>query len=260
MTAASGETAQLWALPFLVAGALDEAHRSQVGAMDEALRRVRACQDRSKAQVLVAHCFVAGGKVSDSERTLVGAATQIDAAVFEGFDYVALGHLHRAQAPAPNVHYSGSIARYSFSEADYPKQFLAVEVAVGQPCRVQRHELRDLRPMRRLSGSLTELLTDPRFAEMVDDYVELTLTPAALTGNPLEELRGRWKNILSFRNELPPVSGALALAVVAGDAPRDLEAEFVRFDQQFTDQAEPTPAVLAAFRAVRQQLAEKETT
>lgn len=257
VTGRDGSQAQLWALPFLTAASLDEQSHSQVGAMDEALRRIALRQDRSKAQVLVAHCFVQGGAVSDSERTLIGNATQIAVEVFAGFDYVALGHLHRPQAPAPHVRYSGSLARYSFSEVDYPKQFLDVEVQAGQPCRVTEHRLRDLHTLRRLRGSLQELSEDPKFASMVDDYVELTLDPPVHLGNPLEALRRRWKNILSFRNDLLPPSGALQSLPEAQGGPRDLEADFVRFDRQFTDQPEPAPEVLAAFRKLHQRLSEE---
>ena len=249
-----GVLAQVGALPFLTAGALGEQISSQVGAMDEALRRIREKQDRTKAQVLVAHCFVQDSQTSDSERTLVGTATQIDVAAFGGFDYVALGHLHRPQAPAPHVRYSGSIARYSFSEVRYPKLFLSVDVAPGQPCQVLEQPFRELRGMHRLTGSLEHLLHAPEFAAILGDYVELTLDPPVDVGNPLEQLRTRWSHVLSFHNELAPVASALLRMPEGFTGKSDLEADFLAFDRQFTDQEAPDPEVLAAFRKLHQRL------
>ncbi len=249
-----GVRAQVWALPFLLPGALDEAVPSQVGAMNEALRRIGDRQDRERAQVLVAHCFVQNSQTSDSERSLIGTATQIDVNVFSGFDYVALGHLHRPQAPARHVRYSGSIARYSFSEAGYDKVFLSVDVSPGQPCVIIEQPLRQLRGMHRIVGSLERLLDAPEFSGIVDDYVELTLDPPVNLGNPLERLRTRWHNILSFRNELPPVSTALLAMPDGGAAERDLESDFLAFDKQFTGDAAPDLDVLAAFHALHKRL------
>ncbi len=253
-----GVQAQVWAVPFLAAGALDEATPSQVGAMDEALRRIRDRQDATKAQVLVGHCFVQDCTTSDSERAFIGTATQIDVKAFDGFDYVALGHLHRPQAPARHVRYAGSIARYSFSEVGYPKLFLSVDVAPGRPCEVTELPLRDLRGMHRITGSLEDLLTNPKFHHLVDDYVELTLDPPVDVGNPHDQLRTRWHNILQFHNELAPLSSALQTMPDGADGKRDLEADFVAFDRQFTDSSEPDAGVLAAFRKLHQELAAKE--
>ncbi len=257
VTGRDGVEAEVWALPFLLPGALGEATPSQVGAMEEGLRRIRARWDNTKAQVLVAHCFVRDGLVSDSERGLIGTATQIDAAVFEGFDYVALGHLHRPQVVAGNARYSGSLARYSFSEASHEKSMFAVEVAPGQPHRCVVHPLACLRGMHRITASLQELLSDPQFDDRVEAYVELTLSPPVDVGNPLEQLRARWKRILSFHNALVPAGAALATVSAGGDGTRDLEADFSDFDRQFPTGDVPPEELLRWFRDLHGRLPEE---
>ena len=251
---ADGVAAQVWALPFLAAGALGEQAPTQVAAMTEALQRIRTAQQAGKAQVLVAHCFVQNAQTSDSERSLIGAASQIDVASFAGFDYVALGHLHRAQAPAPHVHYSGSIARYSFSEATHGKMCLSVEVKPGTPCAVTEKPLRQLRGMQRITANLEALLDDPGYTPLLGDWVELTLEPPVVVGNPLEALRRRWQHILSFHNELPPIVASLVASPTAGDGPRDLEADFQQFNRLVTGEDSPPVDVMAAFRSLHQQL------
>lgn len=243
----NGDEAEIWALPYLLPGALGEAVASQSGAMEEALRRIRARQTPGRAQVLVAHCFVRGGESSDSERTLIGTATLIDPALFHGFDYVALGHLHRRQSPAPHIHYSGSIARYSFSEVGYDKVVLSVEVAPGAPCAVTPHRLTDFRPMRKISDSLDNLLHSPKYNGQTDDYVEITLVPPSSAGRPLDELRRRWTRLLAFHNDVkPPIeSRVTGPAQVAG--PRNLTDDFAAFNRIFANNETPEPALAAAF-------------
>ena len=259
VTGRDGVEAEVWALPFLLPGALGEAEPSQVGAMDEALRRIRERSTAGKAQVLVAHCFVRDGAVSDSERGLIGTATQIDPEVFQGFDYVALGHLHRPQTVAPNARYSGSLARYSFSEAGHDKVLLEVEVSPGAPHRCVEHPLPCLRGMRRITASLEALRDDARFDECVDDYVELTLSPAVPVGNPLEQLRRRWPHILSFRNDLQTEGAGLSLATTGGDGPRDLENDFLTFEKQFAAGDATPDEILAAFRGLHARVAKEMT-
>ena len=257
---AAGVTAQVWAVPYLLPSAMSEAVPSQAGAMQEAINRISARQDRSMAQVLVAHCFVANGLTSDSERSLVGTATQIDPTVFAGFDYVALGHLHRPQSVAENARYSGSIARYSFSEAGHSKAMLDVTVAPGVQHVCVSHPLPTLRPMRRITDTLEALRTDPKYDDQLDAYVELTLNPPVDVGNPLDVLHQRWPHIRSFRNELvSPVAALSTVRDVTGEGPRDLLVDFLDFDKQFAASDTPPEAVLAAFHTLLARLPEEVT-
>ena len=255
----SGVEAQVWAVPYLLPGAMKEASPSQNAAMQAAIAHITAKQDRSMAQILVAHCFVKNGLTSDSERSFIGTATQIDPDEFAGFDYVALGHLHRPQSVAANARYSGSIARYSFSEAGHSKAILDVTVTPGAPHVCVSRPLATLRPMKRITATLEALRDDPAYEPDLDAYVELTLVPPVDRGNPLDTLRKRWRHILSFRNELVGAGLALARVQNSGDGgPRDLAADFVEFDRQFTMTDAPNEAVMAAFQNLLIQLPEEE--
>ena len=85
--------------------------------------------DPSARNVLVTHQFVTGGVRSESEDITVGGTDNVDAAVFDGFDYVALGHLHGAQSIGrETLRYSGTPLKYSFSEKDQEKSITVVEL------------------------------------------------------------------------------------------------------------------------------------
>ena len=69
--------------------------------------------------VFLAHIFVAGGKVSDSEREIdLGGARAVPVDALPKSDYIALGHLHKKQKMGGgNCYYSGSPLQYSFDES-----------------------------------------------------------------------------------------------------------------------------------------------
>ena len=103
----------------------------------------------AERSILVAHCFVAGGSESESERPLsVGGAGNVSAAAFEPFAYTALGHLHRPQAAGPNARYSGSLLKYSFSEVDHEKSVSLVELDAAGAATVEEVSLTPRRDMR----------------------------------------------------------------------------------------------------------------
>ena len=72
--------------------------------------------DTKKRNILVAHQFVTGAGRCDSEDIVVGGVDNIDASIFEAFDYTALGHIHSPQNIKENVRYCGTFLKYSVSE------------------------------------------------------------------------------------------------------------------------------------------------
>jgi DNA repair protein SbcD/Mre11 len=139
--------------------------------------QLHALCGQARRRVLVAHAFVAGGGESEgSERALsVGGTGQIGAARFAGFDYVALGHLHRPQAlAAGRLRYAGSPLAYSTSEAGQAKSFTLVEIGGAGAVRVEEIPIAPPRPLRVLTGSFAALRAAPE--EGRGDFVAITLT------------------------------------------------------------------------------------
>lgn len=195
-----GQDWDVYAVPFLQAGALDASSdpegpglRSQQELWQEALERLESARRPGVPRLLVAHLFTAGGNESDSERLFVGDAEHIPAAWLSGWDYVALGHLHRTQEPAPGVRYSGSPLAYSFSEAGQQK--VIVRWVDGE---VTLLPLRAPRPLTRLTGSFDDFARGEGYEQYRDHWLELTLTDPALVQGPLERLRPRFPGILSL--------------------------------------------------------------
>ncbi len=160
-------------------------------------------------RVVVAHAFVAGGLESESERPMsVGGAQQVPAAVFQDFDYVALGHLHRPQTcGSETVRYAGSLLKYSFAEHGHDKSVSVVDIgapgsadgAAGRPhVSVETISLTPRRDVRRLEGTLADLLERGRADPRRDDYVLASLLDDAALYDPIGRLRAVYPNALAI--------------------------------------------------------------
>ena len=186
------------------------------------IARALGATTADERRVLVAHAFVAGGLESESERPVsVGGAQQVPAAVFDGFDYVALGHLHRPQRCGSDaVRYAGSLLKYSFAECAQDKSVCVVDIgapgsAVGEAGRagraavaVEEVALSPLQDVRRLEGTLAELLergaSDPRR----DDYVLASLLDDGALFDPIGRLRAAYPNALAIERPAYAHAGA----------------------------------------------------
>ncbi len=158
------------------------------GAFAALAPKLHAMCEAEGRRILVAHAFVAGGSESrDSERALsVGGSGQIGADRFEGFHYVALGHLHRPQSMmGGRLRYSGSPFPYSVEEAEHAKSATVVELDAAGAVRIEEIPFAPRRSLRVVTGSFEALRAHP--PEGREDYVALVLTDA----EPVSEAQRR---------------------------------------------------------------------
>ncbi|MFF8279037.1 exonuclease SbcCD subunit D [Streptomyces lateritius] len=206
LTDAHGDVA-LYGLPYLEPALVRErfgvekaGHEAVLGAAMDRVRADLAERSASTRSVVLAHAFVAGGEPSDSERDItVGGVAAVPAAVFDGVDYVALGHLHGSQAVTPRVRYSGSPLAYSFSEAEHRKTMWLIDL--GPERGIEAAERIDCpvpRALARIRGRLDDLLADPALARHERSWVEATLTDPLRPAEPMARLAERFPHTLSL--------------------------------------------------------------
>ncbi|GAB3664637.1 exonuclease SbcCD subunit D [Nocardioides korecus] len=199
----------VYGLPYLDPDVLRErwglATRSHHAAAAHALELVRAdlaTRPAGTRSVVLAHAFVAGGLASDSERDIaVGGVSLVPLELFDGFDYVALGHLHGRARLSDAVRYSGSPLAYSFSEATHVKGSWLVDLgpAGHAPTAARFVEAPVPRPLACLDGTLEELLTDDRYADHTGSWVQATLTDAVRPARAMDRLRTRFPHTAALR-------------------------------------------------------------
>ncbi|WP_110929715.1 exonuclease SbcCD subunit D [Bacillus massiliglaciei] len=183
----------------------DDSISSHQDAMKVIMGRIEEKLNPNEPNVLVGHAFVLGGKTSDSERILsVGGSGCVSADLFEAFHYTALGHLHSPDAiKHPTVYYSGSLMKYSFSEAKQKKSISIVEVNDQGEFDLRYRTLTPKHDMRELSGHMEELL-DPSFyqAQQTEDYLKITLLDEGALMDPINRLREVYPNVLHLERKL----------------------------------------------------------
>ena len=180
--------------------AVGDSIRSHQAAMAHLVQASLAAGPKIPRRVVVAHAFVSGGTVSDSERDLsVGGASQVAATTFDDFNYVALGHLHRAQqiGETDRVRYSGSPLKYSVSEADHVKSVAIVDLDGAGEVSVRTIPVVAPRDVRVISGLIDDLLKSGEGDPHAHDLVGVRLTDAIPPLDPAARLRRWYPNLIS---------------------------------------------------------------
>ncbi|MCW2865814.1 MAG: sbcD [Marmoricola sp.] len=228
----------IYGLPYLDPDVLrqrwDLATRSHHAATAHALGLVRAdlaSRPAGTRSVVLAHAFVAGGLASDSERDIaVGGVSMVPLELFDGFDYVALGHLHGRARLSETVRYSGSPLAYSFSEADHLKGSWLVDLGPagrGAPAAARFVESPVPRPLARLEGTLEELLTHERHTHHARSWVQATLTDPVRPARAMDRLRTRFPHTVALRFAPQGVVDPTGPRAVSGRSAHDVALGFV---------------------------------
>lgn len=217
---------------------LEKTVETEAQAMSAVLSKVDfAAADR---HILLAHAFVAGGEISDSEINPVGTVEQIPTQLFAGFDYVALGHLHGPQTIVPGVRYAGSPLKYSFSEAAHRKSVTLVELQEKSGITVREIPLHAPHDMREVRGSLAQLLA----GDYSEDYIRATVTDEDVPPDARVALRTVYPNLMRFAVENSRTAFEEDASEATGVEQRDPLSLFAEFYQRQTG-VEPDEARLA---------------
>ena len=197
----------LWMLPFLKPAHVrrfwpEEGITDDTSALEAAVKHMDA--DFSQRNVLITHQFVTGAGRSESEEISVGGSDNVDAAVFHGFDYVALGHIHRPQNMGgegcrERIRYCGTPLKYSFSEAHHEKSVTVAELGEKGSLQIRTSALQPLRDLREIRGTYLEV-TQKEFYQgsAVDDYLHITLTDEEDVPDAVGKLRILYPNLMKL--------------------------------------------------------------
>lgn len=204
--------------------------KSYSDAINDVIKRMAI--DPKKTNILLAHQSVLpmNGKLPlggsedllSQDGVMVGDVSTVSVSLFQAFDYVALGHIHKPQMVGANARYGGSILKYHRDEADSEKSFTLVEVE-GQNIKISAKPIRFLHDVIHLSGTLEEIL-----AAKADHnaYLFASLKDTSLLEDPMSQLRSVY----------PYAAWVDYLSHEAVDSPmKKVDIEHVSKTQLFTD-------------------------
>lgn len=181
--------------------------------------------------ILLAHQFVAGASVCDSEERSVGGIDQIDVSCFDGYDYVALGHLHGPQQVGrETVRYAGTLLKYSFSEIQHHKSITIVELREKGAVEIQTFAVRPLHEMRQIRGSYEEITRRSNYENTdTQDYMRIILTDEEDIFDAVGKLRTIYPNLMRLEYDNARTGSEQVIQTETGmqdKGPAELAVEF----------------------------------
>lgn len=192
-----------WLLPFIKPAHVkrfypDAGIESYTDAVRVAVEKMGI--DTAKRNVLLTHQFVTGASTCESEEISVGGSDNVDASVFEGFDYVALGHIHGPQNIGSNrIRYCGTPLKYSFSEETHHKSVTVVNLGKKESLELSLRLLTAKHDLRSIRGTFEELTDKSRYEGTVtDDYLHIVLTDEEDVAEAVSRLRVIYPNMMKL--------------------------------------------------------------
>lgn len=225
----------VWLLPFIKPAIVRHVFPEQeIETYQDAVRTVlqHIHIDTAERNILVAHQFVTGAARCESEELFVGGIDNVDASLFDRFDYTALGHIHSPQQIGrPEVCYCGTPLKYSFSEAGQVKTVTVLELYEKGVTKLRRIPLVPLRDMRKLRGSYMEV-TDRSFYinSNTEDYLQITLTDEEDIPDGMLKLRAIYPNLMRLEYDNKRTSMDQE---IDGGRPKEQKTELELFEEFF---------------------------
>jgi exonuclease SbcD len=228
--------------------------RNTETAMLAYCNHIRERMDGNRKNIVLSHSLIVGSELSESDRSArVGFATAVSKDVFQGFDYVALGHIHKPQAIEKHIRYSGSPLKYSFGAEE--SQEKGVVVIDTDTMDIRFVPISPLRERRSATGTFDEILAREDIRE---DYLRLYVTDKYAGLELIGQLRERFPYLLEVYGKSLSEEGELSALTVEELEEMNEEDIMIKFlAENFS--AEPTPEQLQLFRDVLEWSREEGT-
>jgi exonuclease SbcD len=190
-------------IPFLKPANVRRFHQEmEIADYNSAIRTVvediKLCEEGRN--VVLVHQFITGAVRSQSEESFLGGMDNIEYDLFDEFDYVALGHIHKSQAMGrQQVRYSGALVKYALDEINQVKSMTLVEIKGKGEVEIETIPIKPIHDMRRIEGTYMELTDRNNYVNTkVDDYLHVVLKDEEDVPDALRKLRVIYPNILKL--------------------------------------------------------------
>ena len=258
----NGITVNFYMLPFVKSAYISHIFQLQTDSYEECFRYLieHTKIDEEETNILLSHQFVTANKknpeLSDSETSSLGGIDNIDFHIFDPFDYVALGHIHKPQAMGREmVRYAGSILKYSFSEIHMDKKATILTIDAKKERSLSFHPLKPLRDMREIECSLEELLKKQCEIGKQEDYMHVILTDEEQILDAIGKVRTIYPNVMqiSFKNRRHMKqleSAQIKEDQISDQSPAELFEQFYKMQNHIDLDEKRLQLVLSVFEEV----------
>ena len=258
----NGITVNFYMLPFVKSAYISHIFQLQTDSYEECFRYLieHTKIDEEETNILLSHQFVTANKknpeLSDSETSSLGGIDNIDFHIFDPFDYVALGHIHKPQAMGREmVRYAGSILKYSFSEIHMDKKATILTIDAKKEISLSFHPLKPLRDMREIECSLEELLKKQCEIGTQEDYMHVILTDEEQILDAIGKVRTIYPNVMqiSFKNRRHMKqleSAQIKEDQISDQSPAELFEQFYKMQNHIDLDEKRLQLVLSVFEEV----------
>ncbi len=233
----------------------------EINSMEDAykvvLDKYREAFVKNHKNIIAAHAFIVDAETSVSDRAAeVGKATMIGSHVFDGFDYVALGHLHGPQQKNKKIRYSGSPMAYSFGKEE--KQEKSVTIIDTESWQQKLIPISQLHKRTTLTGTFKELMEADFDEEIKNGYVRLEVTDSYVGMDSMAAFREKYKNLLEVTGKAFDRDDARITMTIEEfeNADTDPETVFAQYCKDILDEA-PGDHLIALFKEALEEY-EKE--
>lgn len=175
--------------------------KSLTDAYQLVLDKMRACFTKGKKHIAVSHSFISNSETSTSDRAaVIGFAMQVPVSVFEGFDYVALGHIHKMQDVGDNARYSGTPMPYSFGNEETQEK--SVTVIDTENMSIKTVPLSLLHKRTTIKGTFDEVINYECDEDTRNGYVRVEVTDQYLGLESISQLYTKYPNMLGWSGKM----------------------------------------------------------
>lgn len=193
----------VYLLPFIKPATVKNIYKeAEIKDYDDALAYVLSQEkiDETKRNVIVSHQFVTGAMRSESEEVSVGGLDNVSAKNYDAFDYVALGHIHRAQQMGrESARYAGTLLKYSFSEEKHNKSMTIVDLKEKGNIEIKEIPVKPLHDLKTIKGKFSKITSEEFYKELKkEDYYRAVLTDEDDILNAIGKLKSIYPNLMSM--------------------------------------------------------------
>lgn len=213
--------------------------------------------NNKERNILVTHQFVTGGQKCDSEEISIGGTDNVDAQVFDDFDYVALGHLHGPQnISRETIRYSGTPLKYSFSEVSHEKSVTIIDFNEKNNINIRTIPLIPDLDLREIKGKYNDIVLKKNYENTnTKDYVRIVLTDEEDIYDVMNKLRTVYPNIMevNYDNKRTRSNSDLNIITeIENKSEEELFAEFYRMQNDSELSKEQVKIINSIFEQIKE--------